>query len=523
MKSSPVKLYDTTLRDGSQGLGVSFSVADKIQIAQHLDSLGIHYIEGGWPGSNPKDEAFFEQIKQVKLKHAKIAAFGSTRRGNTKVEKDDNIIKLLQVETPVVTIFGKSWSFHVSDILKVSFEDNLKMITDTVVFLKKAGREVLYDAEHFFDGYKADTAYALDTLKAAASAGADCLVLCDTNGGTMPSEMQRIFNEVKAAVHTPLGIHTHNDAGVAVANSLIAVDCGAILVQGTINGLGERTGNADLCSILPNLQLKGGHEIVSSKQLTRLVEVSRMVDDLANIRHSPRLAYVGEAAFAHKAGIHVNAVEKNQKAYEHIKPETIGAVRRILVSELSGQSNILLKAKESGIDLEKADPKTRDILNKLKEKEHRGYEYESAEASFSVLMMKILGTHKNFFDLLAYRVIVENRDGKLTTEATIKLSVKGKMMYLAAEGDGPVNALDAALRNSLEPFYPVLAEVGLVDFKVRVLEGDAGTGARVRVLIESTDGKTIWGTVGVSENIIEACLEALVDSIEYKLFKSGRA
>ncbi|MBN2145159.1 MAG: citramalate synthase [Candidatus Aureabacteria bacterium] len=519
MKSRSISLYDTTLRDGSQGLGVSFSVADKIQIARQLDSLGIHYIEGGWPGSNPKDEAFFEQISRTPLKQAKIAAFGSTRRANTKVEKDDNVLKLLKVETPVVTIFGKSWSFHVSDILKVSYEDNLKMITDSVAFLKKAGREVFFDAEHFFDGYRENPDYAIQTLNAAAAAGADCLVLCDTNGGTMPSEIQRIFNEVKSCVTASLGIHTHNDSGVAVANSLIAVDCGAVLVQGTINGFGERTGNADLCSILPNLQLKGGHEIVSPKQLARLLDVSRMVDDLANVRHNPRLPYVGEAAFAHKAGIHVNAVQKNQRAYEHVKPESIGADRLILVSELSGQSNILMKAKEFGINLDKNDPKTKDILTKLKEKEHRGYEYESAEASFEVLMMKILGTHKSFFDLHAYRVIIENRDNKLITEATIKLTVKGKMMYLAAEGDGPVNALDAALRNSLEPFYPVLSQVKLADFKVRVLEGDAGTDARVRVIIESTDNKTIWGTVGVSENIIEACLEALIDSIEYKLFK----
>ena len=512
-----IYIYDTTLRDGSQGLGVSFSVADKLQIATHLDALGIHYIEGGWPGSNPKDIAFFEEVRNIPLKQAKITAFGSTRRANVKVENEDNVIKLLDVQTPVVAIFGKSWSFHVTDILKVSFDDNLKMIADTVLFLKKNGREVVFDAEHFFDGYKADPSYALSTLKVAEESGADCLCLCDTNGGTMPEEVRKIVTEVKKHVKAMIGIHTHNDTGVAVANSVLAVNCGATLVQGTINGLGERTGNADLCSIIPNLQLKSGYNVIGQDQMKKLVEVSRLVDELSNMGHNPRLPYVGEAAFAHKGGMHVNAVQKNPKSFEHITPETIGGKRKILVSELSGMSNVLMKAEEFGIDVNKGDPKTKGILAKLKEKEHLGYEYESAEASFEVLMMKILDQHKNSFDLKSYRVIVEHRNGKLMTEATIKLNVGKKTMYLAAEGDGPVNALDSALRQCLEPFYPVLSEVELVDFKVRVMEGDKGTGARVRVLITSKDRYESWGTCGVSENIIEACMEALVDSIEYKL------
>lgn len=521
MNSKNVCLYDTTLRDGSQGLGVSFSVADKIRIAQKLDSLGIQYIEGGWPGSNPKDIEFFSEIKKFKFNQARMAAFGSTRRANIPVEKDAQVLKLLEVETPVVTIFGKSWSFHVTDILKVSFEENLAMIADTVRYLKSKGREVVYDAEHFFDGFKADPEYAVKTLKAAEDAGADYLTLCDTNGGTLPSEISQVISHVKKHVSAPLGIHAHNDSGVAVANSLLAVTLGIRQVQGTINGLGERTGNADLCTILPNLQLKMGFKVVSDSQLRGLIEVSRFVDDLANMRHNPRLPFVGETAFAHKGGIHVDAVQKNQKSYEHIDPVVIGAKRIILVSELSGQSNVLMKAKDFGFDLKKNDPVTREIVKCVKEKEHKGYEYEPAEASLEVLIRKMLGKHQSFFEVLSYRVIVEHRDGSLLTEATVKVSVNGEVIYLASEGDGPVNALDSALRKSLQTFYPVLSEVELADFKVRVLEGEKGTSAHVRVLIESRDKQSIWGNVGVSENIIEACMEALVDSIEYKLYKSA--
>jgi 2-isopropylmalate synthase len=522
MSERNIKLYDTTLRDGSQALGVSLSVADKVQIAEHLDRMGIHYIEGGWPGSNPKDIAFFREIRKLELDHARVTAFGSTRRANVKVEHEDNVAKLLEVDTPAVAIFGKSWSFHVTDILRVSFEENLRMIHETVAFLKEHGREVIFDAEHFFDGYRDDSHYAMETLQAAFDAGADCLCLCDTNGGTMPGALREIVTAVRKRFTGSIGIHTHNDSGLAVANSLIAVECGANLVQGTVNGLGERTGNADLCSILPNLQIKYGRSVVAPDQLSKLIETSRLVDDLANIRHNPRLPYVGEAAFAHKGGMHVNAVQKNPRSFEHVDPRTVGGVRKILVSELSGQSNVLMKAEEYGIDLSKGDPKTRRILEQLKEKEHHGYEYESAEASFEVLMMKVLGRHKSFFDLHSYRVIVENRGGQILTEGTVKLTVDGHTMYLAAEGHGPVNALDAALRRSLESFYPLLSEVELADFKVRVLEGEKGTGAHVRVLIESRDKSSIWTTVGVSENIIVACMEALIDSIEYKLLKAER-
>ena len=520
MTAHKVSIYDTTLRDGSQGLGVSFSALDKVQIALCLDALGIHYIEGGWPGSNPKDIAFFKEVKQMKLKHARISAFGSTRRANVKVENEDNIIKLLEVETPVVAIFGKSWSFHVTDNLKVSYQDNLKMISDTVSFLKKNGKEVIYDAEHFFDGFKADEAYALETIKAAEEAGADNITLCDTNGGTMPFEIREIVSKVRKHIKTGLGIHTHNDTGVAVANSLIAAECGASLIQGTMNGLGERTGNADLCSIITNLQIKYGYKIIQPEQLRKLVETSRFIDEISNINHNPRLPYVGEAAFAHKGGMHVNAVQKNPKSFEHVNPEVVGGQRKILVSELSGLSNVLMKSREFGIDLSKEDPHTKGILKKLKEKEHQGYEYESAEASFEILMKKILGSYKRFFDIQSYRVIIENRDGKIMNEATIKMIVNNREIYVAAEGDGPVNALDAALRRCLTPDFPVLSEVELMDFKVRVIEGDKGTGARVRVLIESRDKVKSWGTCGASENIIKACMEALVDSIEYKLLNS---
>jgi 2-isopropylmalate synthase len=519
-----ITLYDTTLRDGSQGLGVSFSVADKIQIAKKLDLFGIHTIEGGWPGSNPKDVEFFNQMKNVTLSQAKLAAFGSTRRAGVKVENENNVLKLLEVGTPVVTIFGKSWAFHVTDILKVSFEENLKMIAETVAFLKKADREVVYDAEHFFDGFKDDPTYALQTLIAAMEAGADCICLCDTNGGTLPSELKKIIQQVRVKIKTPLGIHTHNDSGLAVANALAAVEEGAVQIQGTINGLGERTGNADLCSIIPNLQLKMNYPVLWSEQLRNLIEVSHFVDNMANLRHNPRLPYVGEASFAHKGGMHVNAVQKNPKSFEHIDPSLVGAHRRILVSELSGQSNILMKAKEYGIDLGKEDPQTKGILQKLKDREYQGYEYESAEGSFEVLMMKILGKHKNFFDLHHYRVIIEHNGNTIESEATVKLSVNGKVMHTVAEGDGPVNALDSALRQSLTSFYPSLSQMELVDFKVRVLEGKEGTAARVRVTIESRDSQgQLWTTVGVSENIIEASMEALLDSIEYGLKKWGAA
>ena len=517
---SKVKIYDTTLRDGTQAEGVSFSSTDKIRIAEKLDSLGVHYIEGGWPGSNPKDIEFFKKIKKVKLKNAKIASFGSTRRKNIKASEDTNLKMLLEAETPVVTIFGKSWLLHVKEVLRVSPEENLNMILDSIKYLKSKKKEAIYDAEHFFDGYKDNPDYALQTLKAAAEGGADCIVLCDTNGGTLPSEITKIIEAVKAAIKIPLGIHVHNDNGMAIANSITAVELGIVHVQGTINGYGERCGNADLCAIIPNLKLKLGISCVTDKQLTELVDISRFVDELANLRHNHKLPYVGNSAFAHKGGMHVDAVAKVAKSFEHVEPGLVGNQQRVLVSELSGKAVIQKKAKELGIDLTQETPKVKEILNTIKKLEHEGYEFEAAEGSFELVIKKALKKHRSFFNLKGFRVIVEKReDNKLISEATIKAEVKGKTVHTAAEGDGPVNALDGALRKALEQFYPVISKVYLIDYKVRVLDPKEATAAKVRVLIESSDGKDIWGTTGVSENIIEASWEALVDSVEYKLLR----
>jgi len=516
-----VYMYDTTLRDGSQGEGISFSVGDKIRIAHELNKMGIHYIEGGWPGSNPKDINFFKEISSHNLSNSKIAAFGSTKRANVKAENDANLIKLVEAQTPVVTLFGKSWTLHVLQILRTSLEENINMIYDSIQFIKSNGRQAFYDAEHFFDGYKDDPKYTMETLKAAESAGADCIILCDTNGGSMPGEIQQIVTDVKKAVKTPIGIHCHNDSGIAVANSLIAVECGAEQVQGTINGFGERSGNTNLISVIPSLKLKYHIDTVTDDQLKTLCELSQFVDDLANRRHDNGAPYVGLSAFAHKGGMHVNAVQKNPVSFEHINPEQVGNERRILVSELSGRSNIFLKAKELDINLEQNTPEVKDILQSLKKLEHEGYEFEAAEGSFEVLLRKNLQKNKNFFDLLGFRVIVEKKDNKLTSEATIKLNVKGKEVYTVAEGDGPVNAMDKALRKALEKFYPSLSNVKLIDFKVRVIEGSSGTGAKVRVLIQSHCEGKYWGTIGVSENIIEACWKALSDSVEYKLLKEN--
>lgn len=514
-----VELYDTTLRDGTQGESISFSVADKIRIALELDNLGIHYIEGGWPGSNPKDIEFFEQIQDHKLKTARIAAFGSTRRANVKPENDSNLNSLIAAKTPVVTMFGKSWVLHVLEILKTTLEENLKMIYDSVYYMKSNGKIAFYDAEHFFDGYKSDPQYALETLRAAQSAGADCLVLCDTNGGTMPGEITRIVKTVKDTLKAPIGIHCHNDSGLAVANSLLAVESGAVQIQGTINGFGERCGNTNLITVIPNLKLKYHSDILTDEQLKTLCEVSQFVDELANRRPETSAPYVGMSAFAHKGGMHVNAVQKNPVSFEHINPELVGNIRRVLVSELAGRSNIFLKAKELNIDLKENTPEVQQILQNVKKLEHSGYEFEAAEGSFELLVRKTLQKHRNFFDLIGFRVIVEKRNGKLTSEATLKISVNNTEKYTVAEGDGPVNAMDNALRKALAQFYPSLSTVELVDFKVRVIEGTKGTGAKVRVLIESQCSGEIWGTVGVSENIIEACWEALSDSVEYKLLK----
>lgn len=520
--STKIFLYDTTLRDGSQAEGINFSVTDKLLIAQRLDALGVPYIEGGWPGSNPKDIEFFEKIRKIPLKNSKIAAFGSTRRTKTDVAEDNNLRKLLEAETPVVTIFGKSSPFHVQEILRTTKEENLKMIGGSVAYLKENGREVVYDAEHFFDGYKDDPEYALETLKWAAQGGAEWIVLCDTNGGSLPSEVMKITQEIQKQISVPLGIHAHNDAELAVANSLAAVQAGATQIQGTINGYGERCGNANLCSIIPNLKLKLDSSCIPDENLKTLTEVSRFVDELANVQHNKRLPYVGQSAFAHKGGMHVNAVEKNPKSFEHAGPETVGNIRRVLVSELSGRSNVTMKAEEVGVDL-KADPETTSkIVAQLKELENEGYEFEAAKGSFELLIQKALGKHKKFFNLAGFRVIIEKDEkGKIFSEATVKVRVEGgELEHTAAEGYGPVNALDHALRKSLEKLYPELANMKLEDFKVRVLDAKEGTAAKVRVLIESSDDSDdLWGTVGVSENVIEAAWHALVDSIEYKLYK----
>jgi len=523
-----VKIYDTTLRDGAQSEDVSFTVEDMIRVTMKLDELGIHYVEGGWPGSNPRDVEYFQKIRGVKLATARISAFGSTRRAKHKADDDPSLLALVQAETPVACIFGKTWDFHVKKALKVSLEENLDMISESVAFLKKNVDEVFYDAEHFFDGYKANPSYAIKTLKAAREAGADCLVLCDTNGGTMTWDLSRIFGEVKAGVDSPLGIHTHNDSELAVANSLAAVVLGAVQVQGTMNGYGERCGNANLCSVIPALKLKMGVDCIPDENVKKLREASRFVTEIANLRHYKHQPYVGESAFAHKGGIHVSAVMKASETYEHIKPELVGNFQRILVSDLSGRGNVIQKATEYGIDLTGNSPQVNHILRTLKDMESEGYQYEGADASFELLIKKATGKYTPIFDLEGYRVIVEWYENRRETlsEATIRVNVHTSgdtstsyYEYTAAMGNGPVNSLDNALRKAVVKYFPQLAGVKLLDYKVRVLTAGEGTAAKVRVLIESGDESGKWGTVGVSENIIEASWEALVDSIEYKLLK----
>ncbi|RNC67826.1 MAG: citramalate synthase [Desulfuromonadales bacterium] len=522
---SLVKLYDTTLRDGTQAEDISFLVEDKLRIAHKLDELGIHYIEGGWPGSNPKDVAFFKDIKKEKLSQAKIAAFGSTRRAKITPDKDHNLKTLVQAEPDVCTIFGKTWDFHVREALRISLEENLELIYDSLEFLKSKVPEVFYDAEHFFDGYKANPDYAIKTLKAAQDAKADCIVLCDTNGGTMPFDLVDIIREVQKHITTPLGIHTHNDSECAVANSLHAVHEGIVQVQGTINGFGERCGNANLCSIIPALKLKMERECISGEQLRKIRELSRFVYELANLSPNKHQAYVGNSAFAHKGGVHVSAIQRHPETYEHMRPELVGNMTRVLISDLSGRSNILAKAEEFNINMDSKDPVTLEILENIKEMENRGYQFEGAEASFELLMKRALGSHRKFFSIIGFRVIDEKRheDQKPISEATIMVKVGGKVEHTAAEGNGPVNALDNALRKALEKFYPKLKEVKLLDYKVRVLPAGQGTASSIRVLIESGDKETRWGTVGVSENIVDASYQALIDSIEFKLHKSEEA
>lgn len=517
-----VHLYDTTLRDGSQGEGVSFSIHDKLRIAHKLDDLGVHYIEGGWPGANLKDDAFFQEARRIVLKRARLVAFGCTRRAKVPADDEPLLRQLLDAETPVCAIFGKSWDLHVAEVLRVSREQNLAMIADSVAFLKAHGREVVYDAEHFFDGYKADPLYALATLSAAREAGADVLVLCDTNGGCLPSEIGAIVGRVVEAGSTPVGIHTHNDCEMGVANAIAGIQAGAVHVQGTINGYGERTGNANLCSIIPVLRLKLGRECISDEDLAKLTETAAFVDEVANMPPDEHRPFVGRSAFAHKAGMHVDGVSKNPMTFEHVDPRRVGNARRILVSELSGSSSIVAKAAECGVDLSRQSPETRTILDTLSRLEHDGYVFEGAEASFELLLKKAAGETRKLFDLLGFRVIVERRghDEEPITEATLKIAVNGETCLTVAEGDGPVHALDRAMRDALERFYPELRHVRLTDFKVRVVNVKEGTAAKVRVLVESADDHASWSTIGVSTNVIEASWQAIADSVEYALVRS---
>jgi 2-isopropylmalate synthase len=519
----PVEIYDTTLRDGSQTEDISFSVEDKLRITEKLDELGIHYIEGGWPGSNPKDIEYFKKVKKLKLENSQVVAFGSTHRPRHRVEEDTTIKALLDSKTKIITIFGKTWDFHVAEALRITLEENLDIINNSIVYLKRYVERVFFDAEHFFDGYKGNHEYAMKCLSTAQDAGADCLVLCDTNGGRLPNEVRNIIDSVMKNVRIPVGIHAHNDSECAVANSLVAVESGATHVQGTINGLGERCGNANLCSLIPDLQIKLGISCIRDEQLKRLRDVSRFVNEIANLRHFKRQPFVGDSAFAHKAGIHVSAVQKRPETYEHIRPGLVGNSQRVLISDLAGRSNILRKAEEFGIHLDPDSPQLQDMVNTLKNLENEGFQFEGAEASFELLMKKALGLHRRFFDLIGFRVIVEKRkEGEdPMSEATIMVKVGGRIEHTAATGNGPVNAIDHALRKALDKFYPELKYVKLHDYKVRVLAAGKGTAAKVRVLIESGDEEKRWGTVGVSENIIDASYQALVDSIEYKLLKDG--
>ena len=519
-----VVLYDTTLRDGCQAEDVSFTLEDKLRIAEKLEELGIDYIEGGYPGSNPRDADFFKQVRKLKLKNAKVASFGTTRKFGAKPSQDINLKVLLAAETPVVTLVGKTWDLHVRDDLRISQKANLELIADSIAFMKKRVDEVIFDAEHFFDGFRGNPEYALECLKAAQDGGADWIVLCETNGGRLPGEVRDAINHVNRVIKTPLGIHCHNDGELAVANTLAGVEMGATQVQGTINGFGERCGNVNLISVIANLQLKMGKKCVTPAQLKKLRDVSQLFYELANIQPNKRQAYVGDSAFAHKGGLHVSGVLKNRETYEHIDPELVGNRQRVLVSDLSGRSNIVHKGKEYGIDMNEHKDAVREILRRTKELEGKGYEFQAAEASFELLIQEALGKKRKNFNLIGFRVIDEKRNEGETAiaEATIMVQVDGEMEHAAAMGNGPVNALDQALRRALTKFYPTLKQVELLDYKVRVLSSGEGTGAVVRVLIESSDGKDKWGTVGVSHNVIEASWLALADSIDYKLYKDAR-
>lgn len=516
--AAALEIYDTTLRDGAQAEDVSFSAEDKVRVAQKLDELGVHYIEGGWPGANPKDIEFFRIMKTTPLKHASVIAFGSTRKASNSVHKDQNLQALLAAETNIITLFGKTWSLHVTDALGISLAKNLELIGDSIAHLTSNGRRVFYDAEHFFDGYKTNPEYALNTIRKAVEAGAERIILCDTNGGAMPWEIREICEVVRQEITVPLGIHAHNDCEMAVANSLVAIETGIVQVQGTINGIGERCGNANLCSIIPNLELKMRRPALNDR-LSHLKDVSGFVTEIANLMPNKHQPYVGDSAFAHKGGVHIHAVLKNALTYEHIDPAKVGNRQRVLVSDYGGRSGLMDKIEAYGIKLSKDHSKVQELVDTLKERESQGYQFEGAEGSFELLMRKAMGTHKPSFQLLGFRVIVEKKqeDGAPLSEATVMVKVGEVVEHTAAIGAGPVNALDHALRKSLEKFYPQLREVKLLDYKVRVLAANKGTESKVRVLIESGDHKDKWGTVGVSENIIEATWQALADSIEYKL------
>lgn len=521
MKKNRILIYDTTLRDGAQGEGISFTGVGKLKLARRLDEFGVDYIEGGYAGSNQKDMDFFRAVRKEGLSHARVTALGLTRRPKASVRKDPLVLSMIETGAPVITVVGKTWMLHVRDVLRTTPAENRAMIADTIGFLKEHGRGAFFDAEHFFDGFKDDPDFAMEALHVAAQAGADALILCDTNGGALPHEIFEATRQVVQAFSLPVGIHAHNDAGVAVANSLEAVRAGAVQVQGTVNGYGERCGNANLCTIIPTLELKTGAATVGRQKLAQLRELSVFVNDLVNARHDAKAPYVGQSAFSHKAGPHVNAVQKNPRTFEHVAPEAVGNRRRVLISELSGGSNVLLKAIELGVGREDSARSARDVLQALKALEAKGYAFEAADASFRMLMQKVLKKHRSFFDLEGFRVIVEKR-GKnepCLSEATIKVRVKEEIEQTVAEGDGPVNALDGALRKALIRFYPKIANVLLTDFRVNILDPEQATAAKTRVVIESSDGEDTWGTVGVSENIIEASWEALLDSVEYKLFK----
>jgi 2-isopropylmalate synthase len=515
-----VELYDTTLRDGSQGEGVNFSAADKIRIAEQLDIFGIDIIEGGWPGSNPKDMEFFEQAKRRKYSHAKISAFSMTRRKGVKVEEDELMRQLLAAETPVVCIVGKTWLLHVKEVLRCTPDENLAMISDTIRFFKDKGKIVYYDAEHSFDGYKNEPEYAMATWRAAEAAGADAVVLCDTNGGCLPDEISGITKLAKEKLLCGIGIHTHNDIGLGVANALTAIEAGATQVQGTINGYGERTGNCNLTVVIPNLFFKMKKIQHLKDSMPKLRELSHFVDEVANFRPDPRQPWVGATAFAHKGGMHVHAVDRVVNSYEHIAPESVGNSRRVLVSDMSGRSNILMKARELGFNFTNETPELKTILARIKELESQGYEFEAAEGSLALLIRKALKHEEAPFKVDGYHVSMRRDGPNSVCEATIKVRVGEKRAHTVAFGDGPVNALDRALRSALSKFFPALESIQLTDYKVRILDSDTGTAAKTRVLLESSDGQKEWGTVGLSENIIDASLHALVDSIEYYLAKA---